>query len=62
MLRSDIGLYPVELPNGYTIVDLQGRYQHMSTATIDSNGKLSTHFCGMKDKPNHKHVKSGEQK
>jgi len=56
--RSDKGLIPITMTDGSTMVDLHGRYQHLSTATIDQTGKAKVHYCGIND--NHKHEENGE--
>ncbi|MFK8011270.1 MAG: hypothetical protein AB8B80_04465 [Marinicellaceae bacterium] len=56
--RSDEGLVPQIMPDGHVKVDLQGRYRHMSTVTLDSNGKQK-HSCNTKV-TEHKHGHKGE--
>ena len=55
MNHSDEGLVPVTMPDGHVMVDLQGRYQHLSTATYQADGTVETHLCGMKSKKTHTH-------
>ncbi|MDO3387313.1 hypothetical protein QWI17_15840 [Gilvimarinus sp. SDUM040013] len=43
---SDVGIVPETLPNGTVVVDLQGRFQQGTMATIDKDGNVKTQRIG----------------